>query len=193
MTPSRASETQEENDHPKSLGRKAKEWAAHEMTRFIVMFLYLWVIFGLFVLDESIVLRRRGVNFSADGFAIINALILAKVMLVAEDLKLGRWLRHRPLIYPIVFETFLFTVLFVCFHVIEKVLVGLLHRRGVVESLPSFGGGGLPGLICVALILFFSLMPFFAFGNISRELGPGRLNAMLFRSPMTDRETSDGP
>jgi hypothetical protein len=174
--------TLNEDDHPKSRGRKAKEWAVHGMARFIVMFLYLWVIFGLFVLNETIVLRKQGANFTAHGFAFINALILAKVMLVAEDLELGRWLKYRPLIYRIIFETFIFTVLFVCFHVIEELIVGLINGRSVAASLPSFGGGGMVGLICVALILFISLMPFFAFGNISRELGPGWLKTMLFSS-----------
>ena len=58
--------------------------------------------------------RRRGISFSAQGFAFFNALVLAKVMLVAEDLDLGRWLQRRPLIYPILHESLLLTVLFIC-------------------------------------------------------------------------------
>jgi hypothetical protein len=59
----------------------------------------------LFVVQENIILRQRGISFSAisfsaQGFALFNALVLAKVMLVAEDLDLGRWMKRRPLIYP---------------------------------------------------------------------------------------------
>jgi hypothetical protein len=161
----------------------------HELTRFLVMFLYLWVIFGLFVLYKNIILQHQGANFSAHGFAVINALVLAKVMLVAEDLQLGRWLRGRPLIYRIIFETFLFSILFICAHAVERVVVGLFNDRDIAESLPSFGGGGVLGLICIALILFFALMPFFAFTNIRRELGADRLNAMLFRPPPPEQKT----
>jgi hypothetical protein len=32
------------------------------------------------------------------------------------------------------------------------------------------------------VILFVALIPFFAFRNVGRELGPGQLNAMLFRT-----------
>ena len=53
------------------------------------MFLYLWVLFGLFVLNGTIILHQHGISFSSQGFAVISALVLAKVMLVAEDLKLG--------------------------------------------------------------------------------------------------------
>lgn len=163
-----------------SRGRKVTERAVDEVKRFLVLFLYLWVLFGVFVLYERIILSQRGMGFSLQGFALFNALVLAKVMLVAEDLDLGRWLERRPLIYPIVYESFLFMVVFICFHVIEKVAVGLVTGKTVAASVPVIGGGGLAGLICVAVIYFVALIPYFAFQNVSRVLGPGRLNAMLF-------------
>lgn len=171
----------------------ARRLAAHatrSLRRFIVLFLYLWVLFGLFVLNERIILRQHGIGFGAQGFAVLNAFVLAKVMLFAEDLELGRWLRHRPLIYPIVFESFTFTILFICFHVLEQAIPGLIKGRGFAGSVPAMGGGGMAGVICVAVILFVSLVPFFAFRNISRKLGPGRLNAMLFSSGMDSQQTN---
>jgi hypothetical protein len=158
---------------------KAIKVAGHELKRFLVMFLYLWVLFGLFVLYETVVLRERGVHFAPHGFAFFNALVLAKVMLIAEDLNLGGRLQPRPLIYPIVQESFLLTVLFIVVHVVEKVVIGLIHGEDLSASVPSIGGGGIEGLLCVAMILFVSLIPFFAFRRVSRELGPGRLRAMM--------------
>jgi hypothetical protein len=111
-------------------------------------------------------------------------------MLVTEDLNLGRWMRRRPLIYPILFESLLLTVMFICFHVAEHLVVGLFERETVAASIPAVGGGGLAGAVCVAVILFVALVPFFAFRNVSRELGPGQLNAMLFGTatkPTADR------
>jgi hypothetical protein len=43
-------------------------------------------------------------------------------------------------------------------------------------------------VVCVAVILFVSLIPFFAFRNVDRELGPGQLNAMLFGAATKVRE-----
>ncbi|MBV9249340.1 MAG: hypothetical protein JO227_08875 [Acetobacteraceae bacterium] len=161
-----------------------KARAVHEARRFAVMFLYLWLILGFYVLSERVILAERGTLVTAQGFALINALILAKVMLVVEDLNLLRWLRPRPLIYPILSESLLLSLLFICFHVIEKVITGLLAGKSVVESIPSIGGGGIVGLICVAVMLFVALIPFFAFKHVARELGEGRLNAMLFGRPV---------
>jgi hypothetical protein len=64
--------------------------------------------------------------------------------------------------------------------VVEHLVVGLVERETVAESIPAIGGGGLAGVICVAVILFVAMIPFFAFRNVSRVLGPGRLHAMLF-------------
>ena len=172
-------------NHTGDRGRKLKERALDEAKRFLVMFLYLWVLFGLFVLNERIILGERGISFSSDGFALLNALVLAKVMLVTEDLNLGRRMQRRPMIYRILFESLLLTAMFICFHVAEHLVVGLFKRETVAASIPAIGGGGLAGVVCVAVILFVSLIPFFAFRNVSRELGPGQLNAMLFGTGTT--------
>src|SRR5690242_16146523 len=100
-------------NHTDSRKQKLKARAIDEVRRFAVLFVYLWILFGLFVLNERIILRQQGIGFSSQGFAVLNALVLAKVMLIAEDLNLGHWLDRRPLIYPILHDSFLFAVLFI--------------------------------------------------------------------------------
>ena len=161
----------------------ALAWAAEEVRRFIILFLYLWVLFGLFVLNEAALYRQQGLHFVFQGFALLNALILAKVMLVFEDLEVSRWLKREPLAWTILFETTLCTLLFLCFHVLEHIIVGLFHGDGVAASVPSFGGGGFPGLLIVTAIVFISLLPFFGFKNIARAIGVERMKEILFRHP----------
>lgn len=170
--------------HGHAEGRKVslKARLAEEMRRFTIMFVYLWILFGLFVLNERIILKHEGIGFSSQGFAVINALVLAKVMLIAEDLNLGHWLDKRPLIYPILYDSLVFSLLFIVFHVLEKMIIGGFAGKSIASSVPAIGGGGLGGLTCVAVILFIVLIPFFAFRNIDRALGAGRLYAVLFQS-----------
>jgi hypothetical protein len=165
---------------PQALGLKAK--AAEEARKFLVLFLYLWVLFGVFVLNQGIVLREQGIGFTAQGFAFINALVLAKVMLLFEHFDPGRWLRRRPLIYPILYEAMLLTILFIVVHVLEKVIEGVIKGKTVAESLPSIGGGGLAGLLSASVIMFVALVPFFGFRNLSLVLGADRLKSLLFSS-----------
>jgi hypothetical protein len=176
--------------HAQSL--KAK--AAEEFRRFVILFFYLWILFGVFVLNQGVVLREHGINFALQGFAFINALVFAKVMMLFEVLDPGRWLRKRPLIYPILYETLLLTVLFLVAHVLEKTVEGLLRGKTITDSLPSIGGGGLVGLLSAMVILFVALMPFFGLRNLSLAMGEGRLSAIIFgerRSP-PDSETGSG-
>jgi hypothetical protein len=162
----------------KGAGLKAK--AAEEFRSFLTLFFYLWLLFGVFVLNQGIVMREQGVNFAMQGFAFINALVFAKVMMVFEMFDPGKWLRRRPLIYPILYETLLLTALFLVVHILEKSVEGLFHGKSVADSLPAVGGGGLAGLLSAAVIMFVALMPFFGLRNLNMALGDGRLWAMLF-------------
>ena len=160
--------------------------ASEEAKRFLVMFLYLWVLFSAFVLHERIILHASGISYHWHGFALINAFVLAKVMLVAEKLDLGRWLPRRPLVYRILYDSSLLTLLFVGFHIVEREIVGLIHGKTLASGFPAVGGGGTEGYLSVALILFVALIPFFAFRRVAIEIGPGRLKAMLLAADKAD-------
>ena len=85
------------------------------------MFLYLWVLLGLFAIHESIVLAKHNIPYRPFGVALINAWILAKVMLIAEDLKLGEgWFGHRPPIYRILAKAVAFAIVFLLVHFVVK-------------------------------------------------------------------------
>ncbi|WDZ81956.1 hypothetical protein PWG15_34245 (plasmid) [Ensifer adhaerens] len=171
---------------PEHRARHLRDRAVAEAKHFLVLFLYLWVLFGLFVLNERIILHQHKVDFVSHGFAVFNAFILAKVMLIIEDMNLGRWLDNRPLIYPILYNSLIFSTLFILFHVIEEKVVSIAWGEPVSASIPNIGGGGIAGIACVSVILFFSLIPFFAFRNLARALGLERLNSMLFSTEVGD-------
>jgi hypothetical protein len=158
-----------------------------ETKKFLGMAAYLWVVFGLFAIHESIVLAKHQISYKFYGFAILNSLILAKVMLIAEDLRLGeRNFKDRPLVYPILYKAILFAVTFMCFDVVEEVLTGLVRGKTIAQSIPEFGGGSLGGIFSEALILTVALIPFFAFREIGRVLGADRLKSLLFGASGTN-------
>src|SRR5271165_2272584 len=155
-----------------------------ELKKFSVMFLYLFLLFALFNIHESLILRKHQISFSNYGFALINALVLAKVMLVAEDLHLGSRFKGSPLVYPILFKSIVFAIVLICFHILENVTIGMWHGMTMVQSIPGVGGGGLKGVFSVGAILAVALVPFFAFREISRVVGASKLLSLVFtRSP----------
>jgi len=138
--------------------------------------------FGVFALHESVVSEKNHINYHFYGFALVNALVLGKVMLVAEDLHFAEWFKDRALIYPILFKAIAFSVLFLVFDVVEEVLAGIFKGKTIDESIPSIGGGSLTGVFFVGIILFVALIPFFAFREMGRVIGERELHSLIFKS-----------
>jgi hypothetical protein len=151
------------------------------------VFLYLWVLFALFALHESLVLAKHRIDYEPYGFAFVNAWVLAKVMLVADDLNLGaNWFERRPLIYRILTRALLFAIVFMAVHAVEGVLVGLWRGKTIAGSMPEVTGGSIAELASKGVILTVALMPFFAFKAIDQALGTGTLRSLLLVSRPAD-------
>ena len=159
--------------------RDLKEGAIHELKEFLAMFIYLWVFFALLVIHESVILAQEHQDFVAHGFAILDALILAKVLLIGEDLHLGSRFRDKPLVFSILYKSFAFSLVFIGFHIVERVVVGVSTGRSIAQSFPVIGGGSLKGIFSVAAILFVGLIPFFAFRELARVIGQNELRSLL--------------
>jgi hypothetical protein len=185
--------------------RKVKEIAYHQFKEFLVVFLYLWLIFALFSLHKSIILAEAHIEFTAFGLGFVNALALAKVMMVARELHLADHFKERPLIYPTLLKSFVFALLLVIFRIIEEVAVRLYHGKTLEESLSAGTDQSAKIVLSSGLIMFVMLIPFFGFTELSRHFGEGRLGRLFLRSrrnwladepPMQEAATaspSDGP
>jgi fumarate reductase subunit C len=157
-----------------------KQRVLDEVIKFLAIAFYLWVMFGVFALHESVVSAKNHIDYHFYGFAVFNALILGKVMLVAEDLHFADWFKDRPLIYPILYKAVAFSILFLVFDVVEEVIVGLFKGKTIGESIPSIGGGTPSGVFFVGVILAVALIPFFAFREVGRAIGERALHSLMF-------------
>jgi hypothetical protein len=157
-----------------------KQRVLDEVVKFLGIVIYLWLMFGMFALHESVVSAKDHIDYHFYGFALFNALVLGKVMLVAEDLHFADWFKGRRLIYPILFKAIAFSILFLVFDVVEEVLVGVFKGKTIGASVPSIGDGTPSGVFFVGIILAIALIPFFAFREIGRVIGTRELHALLF-------------
>jgi hypothetical protein len=96
---------------------RLKTGAIDETRELFGIFIYFWILLSLFSLHKALVLNEESLIYH-QGFALINALALAKVVLVAEFFHVGDKLKNRPLIYPIMFKSAVFAVILICFHII---------------------------------------------------------------------------
>jgi hypothetical protein len=153
-----------------------KEKIIAESKRFFWIFVYLWALLGLFSIHKSIILHEHNLIYH-QGFAFINALVLAKIMIIAEMFHVGDNLKNKPLIYPIIFKCAVFSLILIIFIILEEILKAMWHGKVVSIAL---GGGSLKGILGVGIIMFVVLMPFFALKEISRDMGDGRLYELFF-------------
>jgi hypothetical protein len=160
--------------------RSLKQIAYQQLKEFLVIALYLWVVFGLLVMFKSVVLAEHHIPFAYHGFALINALALAKVMLTAKDLHLGERFDEAPLIYPTLLKSALYTLVLACFKILEEAAVGLYHAKSFQQSISDLGGGTLSGILILTLLLFAMLVPFVGYGELQRVLGDGKLERIFF-------------
>jgi hypothetical protein len=166
-----------------------KEKAYRELKEFLVIAVYLWLIIGLLMLYKSAILAEHHISFAYHGLAVINALALAKVMLVAKDLHLGEHYDDAPLIYPTLFKSALFTLVLVCFKILEDAAIGLYHGKSFGRSITDIAGGTWQGILTLALLLFVVLIPFVGFGELQRRIGKDKLAHVFFH----ERHTQSSP
>ena len=85
-------------------GHTLKQRAYRELQEYLVIVLYLWVVFGLFLLYKSVILNEEHISYLARGIALINALVLGKFVLIPRAFHLGDQADDAPLIYPTVLK-----------------------------------------------------------------------------------------
>src|SRR5215467_5091249 len=160
--------------------RTLKEIAYQQLKEYFVVAVYLWVVFGLLVMYKAVILAEQHIDFVYHGLAIVNALALAKAMLVAKDLHLGERFDEAPLIYPTLLKSAVFTVVLACFKILEEAAVGLYRGKSFAESIADLGGGTLQAILTLTLLLFVVLIPFVALGELQRALGAEKLKQLFF-------------
>ena len=160
---------------------RLKERAVDEARRFAIITLYLWVVLAVFSLHRTLILRESHLDLPAQGFAIVNAFVLAKVMLVAEHMQLGQaWFRSHPAMYRVLLRSLVFAAILVGFHVLEGSIVAYIHHVAVTEELAELNAGW-SGSIAVGFMMFVILIPFFAFREMAAVMGSDNVWRLFFR------------
>jgi hypothetical protein len=170
-----------------------KKKVRHELIGYAINVVYLALVFGAFTVYRRLLLAAHDIAYTQYGIAVIEALILGKVIMIGDFLRLGRGLESKPLIYPTLYKTVVFCAFVAFFKVIENGVRGLLKGEGFGKGAAEIWQQGLPELLANTLVVFVALLPFFAVKELGRVLGQvlGRetLGDLFFRR----RDNAWGP
>jgi hypothetical protein len=78
---------------------KLKQKVTYELSEFVRVFLFLAPLFCAFATYRMAVLEEFRGKYFAYGAALVNALLLSKIILIGDSLKLGKRLECKPLLY----------------------------------------------------------------------------------------------
>ncbi|MDR3557684.1 MAG: hypothetical protein P4L55_23250 [Syntrophobacteraceae bacterium] len=151
-----------------------------EMTEFYFYALYLAFFFISFTWYRRLILTEYQVSYLHYGVGIIEALVLAKVIMVGRALHLGERFKGYPLILPIFYKAVVFSVFVGIFGVVESTINGLLHGKGIAAGFNGLIGKGGDELLARCLVTFVAFIPFFTFDELEL-LGEGKIIKLLFQ------------
>jgi len=158
-----------------------KQKIQHELIRYWLTVLYLALFFGVFANYRRLILAHYDISYEDYGISVIEALVLAKVILVAEKLHIGRGFEDKRLIVPTLYKAFLFGVCAALFNVVESLIRSFVNGSGPNGAVDYFMSQFNYELLAGGLVVFFAFIPFFAIRELNSVLGEGTLFKIFFQ------------
>ena len=156
-----------------------KQRALKELEKYLIVAAFLFFFFGSVTTYRRLVLAEYHIGYFAYGWALVKALILAKVILIGEIFHLGKRFEGRRMIWAVLGKTLVFGLFIAAFGVGEHLLAALFHHRAIQEEFRFSREQGYELLARVQLEIV-ALLPLFAFNEFDRVLGEGKVAALLF-------------
>ena len=169
-----------------SSARGMKQKALHELRELLVLSLYLAFFFCALATYRMLLLREVHIDSLTFAFALINALVIAKVIMIGELAKVGRRHESKPMFVSAIWKAFVFGLLVLVFHFVEEIIKQLLHGGDISGA---FHEVRIDDLLSRSLVVFCCFIPLFGFREFRRVLGEEKFQSMLFGSGEGDKAT----
>jgi hypothetical protein len=153
----------------------------HEVSEYWMNVCYLALVFATFTQYRRLILASHGITYTNYWVALIEALILAKVIMIGSVFRLGRGLEAKPLIYPTLYKTVVFTLVVGLFALGEHAVKGIWQGEGLTAGLAHLFGKGTHELLANSLVIFVAFVPYFGVKELGRIFGEDKIRALFFR------------
>ena len=164
-----------DQENPKRAELKQK--ITHELYELMGISLYLAFFFCAVATYRMLLLNEFRVSYFNYGAELINALVVAKVILIGEYAHLGKKHEAKPLLISAVYKAFLFSLLVFGFHIVEEAITRLWHGDTMAGA---FHDLSIEDLLARSLIVFGTFIPLFGFLELRRVLGDDKFDDLFF-------------
>jgi hypothetical protein len=154
---------------------------AAEAKSMLFVFSYLFFFLFAFTTYRRLLLAKHQIPFFQYGYSLIEAFLLAKIIVFGRFLHIGERFSHRPLIVPTLYKTLCFGLIVLAFSVLERILLGWWHGDDSAAVFESILGQGMWEILARTVMQVTALVPLFVVLETSRVLGPGKLFELFFK------------
>jgi hypothetical protein len=158
-----------------------KQKLSRELREYVANFIYLALFFGAFTVYRRLVLAEYHITYLHYGISLLQAFILAKVIMIGDLLGLGKRLQNKPLILTTLYKTAVFTAWVILFSIFEHTIEGLIHREGLRQSFLNVFSLGFHEIVARCLVVFIVFIPFFAVKDLAKLFGQSEIQTLFIQ------------
>jgi len=165
----------------------------HEFREILPPTLFFFVGFNLILFTKRLILEQQLIQYFGFFIATTGALIVGKAVLVADAMPFLRYFDRRPLAYPILFKTVVYTVFVLVARFLEE-LIDYLITKG------ALGGGALiehfldtfswQRFTATQLWIFVLFLLYVTASELNQLFGDGELYKIFFHRPSTELQST---
>ena len=153
-------------------GNKVIRVLKHEFAAMLPPLVFFLIGFNVIALSLHLALEPYGIAYNGAVKATVGALVIAKVVLIADYLPFARRFAGRPLVRPILFRSAVYTAFAMLIHVLEDVIRKAVHAGSVAAGAEAWAAEIVwPHLLFVALWVSVLFLAFVTFDEIRRAYG----------------------
>lgn len=163
-----------------SLGEKLK----HELSELIPVTLFFVCAFNLLALTGRLMLHQYGIKPSSVMTATVLALVVAKVVVIADHFKLVNRFPEKPLAYNVVWKTLIYFSASFAFRYIEHLVRARLKTDSLAQAHHHLMDEVVwPHFWAIQIWLFILLLVYCTARELVRAVGRERVVRLYFHDP----------
>ena len=154
-----------------------KQRAKHELKEMLILSGYLAFFFCALTTYKMFLLRQYEIDEWSYGFALINALVITKVIMIGQYAKIGRKHEGNSIFISAIWKSFVFGLLVFAFHIVEQVIRRIIHGVDVAKASREIR---FEELGASAVVVFCTFIPLFIFLELRRVMGDDAFGSLFF-------------
>ena len=140
---------------------------------------YLGVFFCVLDTYGMLLMNKFHIAYFAYGTSLLNAVLVAKAILIGEAINLGERFEQKPVLYSAIAKATMFAWLVFVLHLLEETVKNLFVGKTVAAAFEDIR---LDDLLMRTIVIVCAFVPLFIFREMRRVIGRDALRNILLRS-----------